>query len=276
MDRFKPPAKPPGFDAKVKPFVSQVRAHFKRKKPRTWAFDNLWGAHKREIANASHKKCAYCEMRVIGGQDGDVEHFFPKGEVWALHDDPATWGQEEPGLSNVAGRKRIILATTGYWWLAYEWSNYLLACMVCNQKWKLSFFPVRSKHRKLPPSPRIKEEPLLLNPFSGPDPAKHLEFLDTGSITPHRKSRHGYETIRTCGLDRPSLTVARFEKAQRAHQLLKDLARHALGSIEHDKALEDFYKMGKKQNDHSGMVRSIFEQNTGQKWSQLEKLFAGP
>src|SRR3712207_6847568 len=58
---------------------------------------------------------------------------------------------------------------------SYEWRNYLLACMVCNQKWKLSFFPVRAKQRRLPPSRGVKETPLLLNPFFGPDPAKHLE-----------------------------------------------------------------------------------------------------
>jgi uncharacterized protein (TIGR02646 family) len=60
--------------------------------------------------------CAYCGM----GTNGlDVEHFRPKGSV------------EEDQRHG------------GYWWLAYECSNYFLGCTVCNQKRKQNSFPIR-------------------------------------------------------------------------------------------------------------------------------------
>jgi uncharacterized protein (TIGR02646 family) len=57
--------------------------------------------------------CAYCGMEITL----DVDHFRPKGAVD---------GDQSHG---------------GYWWLAYECSNYLLACAVCNRR-KRSRFPI--------------------------------------------------------------------------------------------------------------------------------------
>ncbi|WP_157232123.1 hypothetical protein [Hyalangium minutum] len=276
MDRFPRPSKPRGFDASVKAHKDRVQSHFKKKKPGKWKFEDIWSKYKRNIAVASHGKCGYCEVRVTGSQHGDVDHFYPKGEVWALHDDRTKWGQEIPGLSKVKGRKKKLLSRRGYWWLVYEWKNYVLACLVCNQQWKLSFFPVRAKRRKLPPLPRSKEKPLLLNPFFGPDPVRHLQFIITGAIIPYKGSRYGFETIRTCGLDRPSLTLDRHEKAQRAYYLLKKLTTCLPTTPEYDLTLKDFFLMGRKENVHSGMIRAIFEQETAMKWKQLEKRFAIP
>jgi uncharacterized protein (TIGR02646 family) len=59
--------------------------------------------------------CAYCGMGTSGL---DVEHFRPKG---AIEDD------EDHG---------------GYWWLAYECSNYFLGCTVCNRNRKKTSFPL--------------------------------------------------------------------------------------------------------------------------------------
>jgi uncharacterized protein (TIGR02646 family) len=59
--------------------------------------------------------CAYCGMITNGL---DVEHFRPKGAI----DDEEAHG--------------------GYWWLAYECSNYLLGCTVCNRIRKKTSFPL--------------------------------------------------------------------------------------------------------------------------------------
>jgi len=57
--------------------------------------------------------CAYCGVEI----SLDVDHFRPKGAVD---------GDQHHG---------------GYWWLAYECSNYLLACTICNRR-KRSRFPI--------------------------------------------------------------------------------------------------------------------------------------
>lgn len=61
------------------------------------------------------KICAYCGMSTNGL---DVEHFRPKGAVVDEGD------------------------RGGYWWLAYECSNYFLGCTVCNRLRKMTSFPL--------------------------------------------------------------------------------------------------------------------------------------
>jgi uncharacterized protein (TIGR02646 family) len=62
--------------------------------------------------------CGYCGADVSEAGN-DVEHFRPKSNVL----DDKTHG--------------------GYWWLAYEFSNYLLSCVVCNQRYKVDRFPMQ-------------------------------------------------------------------------------------------------------------------------------------
>lgn len=54
-------------------------------------------------------KCAYCERFY----KLDVEHYRPKGEV--------------------RGEDNELISDTGYYWLGYEWSNLLPACISCNR-----------------------------------------------------------------------------------------------------------------------------------------------
>lgn len=237
-------------------------------------FSPKWREYKATFAEAQYGKCGYCEMMVIGGQAGDVEHYWPKGEVWQLKNDPSTWGQERKWASSVDGRKRDVVSDRGYWWRAYDWSNYLLSCTVCNEYWKLSFFPVEENPRTLPPSEDILETPLLLNPFDPlRDPVHHLQFNDLGQVEPKDNSGFGFETIRTCGLDRESLRRARAEKALRAYKLTSDLSK-AMDEGEIKTVLKDFFELGKEEYVHSGMVRTIFEQWCGMTWKELYDLVA--
>ncbi len=57
-----------------------------------------------------HGKCAYCERYY----KLDVEHYRPKGAI-----------SDEMGNS---------LRSNGYYWLGYEWSNLLPACISCNRE----------------------------------------------------------------------------------------------------------------------------------------------
>ena len=55
------------------------------------------------------RSCAYCDRELPGTDRGDVDHFRPK---------------------NI------------YWWLAYQFDNYLLACSACNSSYKIKRFPI--------------------------------------------------------------------------------------------------------------------------------------
>lgn len=79
-----------------------------------WQKDDV----KRTIWKFQNKKCCYCERKRDLKRESDVEHFRPKAEV-----------KDEP-------------EHRGYWWLAYLWDNYFIACKSCNQEYKKSNFPL--------------------------------------------------------------------------------------------------------------------------------------
>jgi 5-methylcytosine-specific restriction endonuclease McrA len=71
----------------------------------------------REVREALHEmfhgKCAYCESKIAGSQDTDVEHYRPK--------------------KGVTEAKKAGVVHPGYWWLAMKWENLVLSCQHCNQ-----------------------------------------------------------------------------------------------------------------------------------------------
>ncbi|MCP4661944.1 MAG: hypothetical protein GY856_41605, partial [bacterium] len=200
---------------------------------------------------------------------GAVDHFRPKSAVSELEDDPATWGREKPHLTNVEGRRPRPLSDRGYWWLAYEWSNFLFACERCNTAWKRSLFPVADRSRRaLPPRPDTDEAPLLLDPYGDAHPADHFRFGDQGSVEPKDGSPMGFETIRTLGLDRESLREFRKEKARRANWLVRSLREAEAEAV--DEILDDILEMGHADYAHAGMVRIILKQEVDIDWSELD------
>lgn len=139
------------------------------------------------LVSAQGAKCCYCEQQVEGKYD-DVEHFRPKaGAV------------RGPGFP-----------TTGYWWLAWTWTNLLLACKSCNSEFKRTLFPLAPGSAVLTgqQQPPGGEVPLLLDPASE-DPIDHIQFhpAERGRWRPSARggSPRGDVTIRTLGLDRGSL-----------------------------------------------------------------------
>jgi 5-methylcytosine-specific restriction endonuclease McrA len=142
-------------------------------------------------------KCAFCETDPTAGARLQVEHYRPKSAV-----------KNEP-------------THAGYYWLAYEWTNLLLACSVCNIA-KSSHFPIQNErctaHQALANGDidvskshilhdiLQNEQPLLLNPEI--DSLRlHLAFLPKGKI--EAITKHGKKTIKIIKLDRKPLTVAR-------------------------------------------------------------------
>jgi uncharacterized protein (TIGR02646 family) len=68
---------------------------------------SIWSNAKSALAGVSFDKCWYCECKQERS-DLHVDHFRPKGRV--------------------TGEK----GHEGYWWLAFEWKNFRLACTFCN------------------------------------------------------------------------------------------------------------------------------------------------
>ena len=230
---------------------------------------------KQHFFEAQHDKCGYCERNIT--DYGDVEHYRPKSAIFGLIDE----GAQLPNLNNVRKRsfaryqERPGCWDSGYWWLAYSWDNYLLACGRCNQQWKNALFPIAGGHQSRPTEASQSEEtPLLLDPFGPVDPVEHLAFTDVGAIYALGGSKHGEQTIAVCGLDRPNLVRARFEKANRSHRLLRELA--AAEQISDDsiakRCYTDLYELGDVRYTHAGMVRCIVVQTLGMTWEQLGAL----
>lgn len=125
----------------------------------------IWKDLKPELEKLSNKKCWYCEARQIRS-DMHVDHFRPKAEVE---------GVDHPG----------------YWWLAFDFTNYRLSCTFCNSprkdpirvctEGKGSQFPLRDEVRrcKVAGTPTDDEQPLLLDPVVRSDPGL-LMFQDDG------------------------------------------------------------------------------------------------
>jgi uncharacterized protein (TIGR02646 family) len=115
---------------------------------------NSWGLLKTWLANASEHKCWYCEAKSLRAPF-DVDHFRPK------------LGITVDGL--------VLAGHNGYYWLAYEWSNFRLSCQRCNRpeknnagvlRGKANEFPIHNEtHRcTLPTGQLTTELPKLLDP----------------------------------------------------------------------------------------------------------------
>lgn len=112
-----------------------------------------------------HGKCCYCERSDLPPKrEPDLEHFRPKSEV-----------TEDP-------------SHPGYWWLAYEWENYLISCKWCNQEIKKTQFPLKNPSARIQTPNNYKmpdeylaeleqEQPLLLDPYDQKtDPEDHIDY----------------------------------------------------------------------------------------------------
>lgn len=141
-------------------------------------------------------RCAYCESYLNDFQRGDVEHFRPKKAVTDNNDNPVFFIDSD-------GNKKIHL---GYYWLAYEWTNLLPSCVICNQPsvidgrkiGKHNRFPVEGKYA-VSPEGISDEMPLLINPTQD-DPRDHMDVDLTTGLMMQRTSR-GDACIQIFGLN---------------------------------------------------------------------------
>ena len=163
-----------------------------------------------------HDKCAYCEWKITGGSDWDVEHFRPTGRVAERKDHP------------------------GYYWLAYTWPNLYPSCTHCNQRrkdkprWadstelpaagKLDQFPLQDEStRVMSPDDNDHlpdEQKLLIDPCYD-NPEEYLGFDPKGRIFSLDDNPYGEATIKVFNLKRRRLSDLRREKLELAIEILK-------------------------------------------------------
>jgi hypothetical protein len=118
-----------------------------------------------------------------------VEHFRPKA-----------------GYRQQAGDS---LQRPGYYWLAYEWSNLLFCCQICNQRHKQNLFPLAAgSQRAVCHRDGIRgERPLFINP-AAENPTRWIGFREEYPYARNGDPR-GDATIDALGLNRQALVERR-------------------------------------------------------------------
>ena len=191
---------------------------------------------KAALTNMQRGKCCYCERKILASGYGDVEHFRPKRTV-----------QQDARSPEVR---------PGYFWLAYEWSNLLLACAVCNTSGKQTFFPLEN------PAERARshldslalERPMLVDP-AREDPRLHIRYEGDA---PYALTARGEATIDCLKLRRGDL----LERRQTLLRLLTQLRRvveERPDSSEAQDASALLENMAAESEEFSSMVRDFLD-----------------
>ena len=177
----------------------------------------IYGADevKAQLLEDQHYKCAYCEC-LLNGDFGDVEHFRPKK------------GYTTP--------QKTKLTRPGYYWLAYNWSNLLVACSTCNRTYKKNHFALADEAgRNIKGEDITNEEPLFINPAEE-DPADHIKFHEhilaprSSAGISHDRAEYTISTLKLN--DRPQLVGNRrrvWEAWTKLHRQ-RSIAKHMLNN----------------------------------------------
>lgn len=231
---------------------------------------SLWGDYKDRFAAAQYFKCGYCESP-CANHPGAVDHHAPKAAVEELLES----GAEVKGSNRREGR-RTTTKVRGYYWLAYDWNNWVFVCERCNS-WKGCLFPVvfAGKTRALPPTAMScqEETPLLLDPYGANDPLRHLVVDKQGFIAGMTPS--GRETIVVCLLDRETLRAARATVLVHVHNYLRYFywayeTRNWTRAAEFLRAL---ISCGAPDQPYAGAARSYTQKEIGLAWEDLPKVY---
>lgn len=165
--------------------------------------NTVWSSLKAIFSSISHGKCWYCESRE-DRSDKDVDHFRPKSI---------------------------------YPWLAFDWKNYRIACILCNRRrgnenieggtgGKADEFPLNDGSAHATCMDEIsKEVPLLLDPCS-PRDVGLLYFLENGYPCPkykdHELRKQRVEiSIHLYNLNHPEFIERRISLANKLRRWVK-------------------------------------------------------
>lgn len=228
--------------------------HFEKRK--------LWSVpkHKEALVGTSRilTKCAWCEQHCEWRRQLDVEHYRPKAAV-------TRWEGSPPLVSDVPPEQ--VPVSGGYWWLAFDWNNYSLACGPCNQGWKRSLFPVRGTRATYSQGMEAHEVALLLDPMSSFRTADHFSWNKLGIM--NAASDRGEATIITCGLNRSPLVALRARTARTVLAEIEMLRRTLRSPTVADRHLRALRELCDPASQFAGMNRWWVEQTTGKTWEDL-------
>lgn len=201
---------------------------------------------KDKLVEIQKNTCCYCETSLVSCT-GDVEHYRPKTRYKQSKEDK---GFHKPG----------------YFWLAYDWNNLLVACKNCNSKYKIDYFPVSDSQKRLTPKgeDNTDEHPLILNPYELKDEeiSSHLGFKGAEE---YGKTIEGGATVKYCGLDNPILTDDRnkmYSKLQRKKETI-EVYRHKYGDAvakDMEEDLKNDIRNYLKEGEYTLMIRCNFKE----------------
>jgi uncharacterized protein (TIGR02646 family) len=163
-------------------------------------YQSVWKDLKEKLRSLSNGKCWYCES-IDPRSDNAVDHYRPKGNV----------REANPPHG-------------GYWWLAFDWTNYRFSCTYCNSirtsatttGGKQDYFPIWDESRRArTDADDIDDElPLLLDPTRVTD-VRLIAFTEDGSVGPaveeeqEREYKMASESITRYHLQHPILVERR-------------------------------------------------------------------
>lgn len=182
------------------------------------AHQSVWKDLKEKLRLLSFEKCWYCES-IDDRSDNAVDHFRPKGNV-----------------------KDVDPPHDGYWWLAFDETNYRFSCTYCNSirkgaegesGGKQDYFPlVDENYRARSKKDNLDNEyPQLLDPISKSD-IDLLAFTDDGRAGPAvpEDEAVSYErvkvSVRRYHLNHPNIAERRAAKMRQVKKWVEDADRH--------------------------------------------------
>ncbi|MCB9603018.1 MAG: hypothetical protein H6721_07410 [Sandaracinus sp.] len=201
---------------------------------------------KKALWKMQHGKCCFCEKEMEVSY-GTVEHFRPKTSA-----------------TDDAGTKR-----EGYWWLAYEFENFYLSCINCNQP-KGDYFPLASGNPltagTLPSAASPPEDHVFLDP--GKDlPERHIEwkFVRGKGMVPLGKTTRGTKTIRKLKLHLRD-ELAKFRGRHYRDVIVPIVKRYvdakkANDTVRLDEVMKDVRRQAHARAPYAAMARAVFRQS---------------
>lgn len=276
MLSFVRPGAHESFAAEARRLLDEVREGVARRGGTSHSDDfkgrELWsgswkgdGRHKKALAGwgAKSAKCAWCERIRDVSRELDVEHYRPKVKVTRWEGDPPLVSDTPPKEVEVG---------PGYWWLAFAWENFTLACKACNQEWKRNLFPVREPRAPCTEGIEVAEQPLLLDPSKPFHTREH--FAWTVDAIMHGVSAEGRATIISCGFNRSPLVALRVKVIPTLSAVLEDIraaCRRGDGAAIR-RGLGQLGLLGSRSEEFTGMVRWFAEQSLRNPWEDIEGL----
>lgn len=220
---------------------------------------HMWRDLKAELEKISSNKCWYCEAENIRG-DLHVDHYRPKSKV----------------------RNKDGTESYGYWWLAFNHTNFRLACSYCNSshtgpdgdaKGKAAQFPLfRESDRVTSPDSNINDElPFLLDPTNPSDPSL-LWFADDGKAISRTPESDGFlyqravVSIEILNLNEVKIVEARKKLWNQCHELIergdRAYAHYKNGSIsgktDFEQVIREIRRLIYSSAQFSAMARACF------------------